>query len=183
MLDLITLIILAGAFYRGFRKGAIVALCAFVGIILGMLAALRLSGALGAFLLEKGWVTSAWAQLISYVVLFFGVIWLVRLLAKFVEGLVEAALLGFVNRIFGGLLYAIMGAICWSALLWLANRAHLLSPETLSASKTYPYLEPMAPWVFARIGEFVPFAKDVFSGLESFFDGVNKRLPEHVGAH
>jgi membrane protein required for colicin V production len=183
MLDLLSLLILGGAFYRGFRKGAIVALCALVGVILGVLAALKLSGALGAFLLERGWVTTAWVQLVSYLILFFGVIWLVRLLAKFVEGLVEAVLLGLVNRIIGGLIYVFIGAVCWSALLWLANRAHLLSPEIIAASKAYPYLEPLAPWVFARIGEFVPFAKGVFSSLDTFFDGVNSRLPEHVGTH
>ena len=131
----------------------------------------------------EGWVTSAWVQLVSYLILFFGVIWLVRLLAKFVEGLVEAVMLGLVNRIVGGLLYVFIGAICWSALLWLANRAHLLSPETLAASRAYPYIEPMAPWVFARIGELLPVAKGVFSSLDTFFEGVNSKLPEHVGTH
>jgi membrane protein required for colicin V production len=158
-----------------------VALLSLLGIVLGMLAALKLSGAFGAYLMEKGWVTSAWAQIIAYVVLFMGVLWGVRILAKIVEKAVHAVMLGMVNRIIGGLLYAFIGAFVWSAMLWIANRAHLISPETLAASKTYEYFAWVAPWVYEHIGVVLPFAKDLFGDLENFFDGVNEHLPEHVG--
>ena len=183
MIDIIGIIILILSFFRGYRKGIVVALCSLLGVLLGMLAALKLSASLGAFLMEKGWVTSAWAQIIAYVVLFIGVVILVRLLAKLVEGALKAAMLGLVNRLIGGLLYACIGAIVWSSVLWIANRAHLISPETLAVSHTYDYFAPVAPWVFARIGIVLPFAKDIFSDLEHFFDGVNHHLPEHVGTH
>ena len=182
MLDIIGILILLMSFFRGFRKGAVVALCSLLGVVLGMVAALKLSGALGAFLMERGWVTSAWAQIIAYVVLFIGVVWLVRLLAKLVESVLKAAMLGLVNRIIGGMLYACIGAIVWSSVIWIANRAHLISPETMAGSHTYDYFAPIAPWVFARIGAVLPFAKDIFSDLEQFFEGVNKHLPDHVGA-
>jgi membrane protein required for colicin V production len=182
MLDIIGIIILALSFFRGFRKGAVVALCSLLGIVLGMLAALKLSGALGAYLMEKGWVTSAWAQIIAYVLLFIGVVMLVRLLAKAIETALKAAMLGLINRLVGGLLYAFIGALVWSSLLWIANRAHLLAPETIVASHTYGYFAPVAPWTFGHIGAVLPFARDTFSDLEHFFDEANKQLPEHVGA-
>ena len=83
----------------------------------------------------------------------------------------------------GGLLYALLGAIVWSCCLWIADRAHLLTPEAVAGSKTYPWITPLAPWAFAHIGAVLPFAKTVFSDLQHFFDGVNRHLPEHVGAH
>lgn len=183
MIDIFGILILVLSFARGWRKGIVVALCSLLGVVLGMLAALKLSGALGAWLLEQGWVTSAWAQIIAYLFLFLGVLWAVRLLAKAVEGLLKAAMLGVVNRAIGGLLYAFIGAFVWSCLLWIANRAHLISPEGLAGSHTYDWFAPVAPWVFAHVGIVIPFAKDIFSDLGHFFDGINQHLPGHVGAH
>lgn len=59
----------------------------------------------------------------------------------------------------------------------------LISPETIAASKTYKYFEPVAPWTFERVGKLLPFAKDVFSDLSEFFDGVNAKAREDVGTH
>ena len=183
MLDIIGIIILFASAFRGWRKGIIVALFALVGVVLGMLCALKLSGALGSWMMAHGWVTNAWAQIISYLILFFGVIWLVRIVARIIEKSVQAVMLGVVNRIAGAVLYAFIGAFIWSAMLWIANRAHFIAPETMFTSKTYDFFAPIAPWVFEHIGAVLPFAKDIFSDLEHFFDGVNQHLPGHVGAH
>ncbi len=183
MIDFLGVIIIALSFFKGWRKGIVVALCSLLGVIVGMLAALKLSGAFAGWLLAHEWVTSAWAQIIAYILLFLGVLWLVRIIAKAIETAIKAAMLGLINRLIGGILYAFIGAFIWSSLLWIANRAHLIAPETLAASKTYAWLEPIAPWVFAHIGMVLPFAKDVFSDLSHFFDGVNQKLPGHVGAH
>lgn len=183
MIDFLSVIILALAFFRGWRKGIVVALCSLLGVVLGMLAALKLSGVLSTWMMAHGWVTSAWAQIISYVLLFLGVLWLVRIIAKAIETALKAAMLGLINRLVGALLYAFIGAFIWSSILWIGNRAHLIAPETLATSHTYAYFEPIAPWVFAHIGMVLPFAKDVFADLSHFFDGVNQHLPGHVGAH
>jgi len=117
------------------------------------------------------------------VVLFFAVLWGVRLLARLTEQLGSALLLGWVNKIAGGLLYAGAAVIVYSSLIWMCNRAHFFSAETLAGSKTYPYLEPVAPWFFDQAGRLLPFAQHAFDNLHAFFNGVNKSLPEHVGTH
>jgi membrane protein required for colicin V production len=182
MLDIIAVIIIMLAFFRGWQKGVIVALCSLLAIVLGMLAALKLSGALGIWLMKHGWVTSGWAQIISYVLLFVGVLLLVRLLARAVEGALKMAMLGFINRLAGALLYAFIGAFIWSSLLWVGDHAHLISPEAKAHSRTFGWLSPVAPWVFAKLGAVLPFAKDVFADLSQFFDLVNQHLSGHVGA-
>jgi membrane protein required for colicin V production len=183
MIDILGVTILALSFYRGWQKGFVVAVCSLLAIVVGMLAALKLSTAFAAWLLEHGWVTSAWGQIIAYIIIFIGVLILVRLLAKAIESALKMVMLGFINRLIGAMLYAFIGALIWSSLLWIGNRAHLLAPETLAASKTYDYFAPIAPWVYAHIGTVLPFAKDVFADLSRFFDGVNQHLPGHVGAH
>lgn len=181
-LDVIGIIIIALFFIRGYMKGIIVAAFSVLAILLGILCALKLSQAFSAWLLEKGYATSGWVQVISYVVLFLGVFLLVRLLAKLIEKSVEGMMLGVVNKLIGGLLYAFLGAVLWSSLLWIGSRMHLISPETIAASKTYSWLSQLAPWFFEQAGKVLPFVKDTFSKLEHFFDTVNQKAG-NVGAH
>jgi len=182
-IDVIGVILVLLFFVRGFSKGLIVALCSVVALLLGILCAVSFSAKLALFLQEKGWVSGAWAPILSYVVLFFTVLWAVRLLAKLTEQLGSALLLGWVNKVAGGLLYAGAAVIVYSSLIWMCNRAHLFSAETLALSKTYPYLEAVALCFFCQSGKFLPFAQHAFDNLHAFFSGVNKSLPEHVGTH
>lgn len=183
VLDFIGLTIIIIYFIRGYMKGIIVAVFSVLAVILGTICALKLSGWLAAWLLEKGWVTSGWGQLISYAILFFGVLLLVRLVAKAIQSVAQLAMLGWLNGVVGGLLYAFMAAVIWSSILWIGNQMHLISPETKTYSKTYSYFENLAPWVFDKVGKLLPFAKDVFNDLKQFFDHINQGLPEHVGTH
>jgi membrane protein required for colicin V production len=182
VLDFIGLTIIIIFFIRGYMKGIVIALFSVLAVILGVICALKLSGWLGQWLLEKGWASSGWVSLISYAILFVAVLLLVRLVARAIETTLQLVMLGWINGIVGGLLYAFLAAIIWSSVLWLCNQMHLLSPETKAYSKTYSYVEPLAPWAFDKVGKLLPFAKDVFSDLQQFFDDLNRTLPEHVGA-
>lgn len=182
-LDFIVITIAILLFIRGYKKGIIVAAFSVLAILLGVACALSLSGRLSVYLFEKGIATTAWAPFISYLLLFILVVWIVRLLAKLLEKSTETVLLGWVNRSIGGLLYAFVGVVIWSSLIWLFNRAHMLSPETIVQSRTYKYVMPVAPWIFDHIGQVLPFAKDVFGEMRHFFDDVNRQLPDHVGTH
>ncbi|XZF12353.1 CvpA family protein [Chitinophagaceae bacterium MMS25-I14] len=183
ILDVIGLILIIALFIRGYRKGLIVAVFAVLALLLGIICALKLSGSFASFLLEKGWVTSGWAQIISYIILFIGVIWIVRAGGKLIEKTVEAVWLGLFNNLSGGLLYAFIATVIWSSCLWIGNHAHFFTPETIAASKTFNWFSPVAPWVFAHIGSVLPFAKGLFGDLQHFFDQVNQHMPEHVGTH
>jgi membrane protein required for colicin V production len=182
VLDLIAISLGFLLFVRGYKKGIIVALCSVLGILLGITCALSLSAKLSVYLFEKGFASSAWAPLISYAILFIAVVWLVRFLAKFLEKTTDGVLLGWVNKSIGGLLYLSLAMVLYSSVLWLCHQAHILSPETIVQSKSYAYIEPIAPWVFAHIGEVIPFAKNSFADMKHFFEGINQQLPEHVGA-
>ena len=174
-LDVTGLIIILLFFIRGFSRGLIVAAFSVIAILLGLLVALRLSQSLATWMLEKGYTTSGWAPVLSYVVLFVGVVLLVRLLAKMVQRLAEGMMLGIVNKLAGGLLYAFLGAVLYSSVLWIGARANMISPEMIAASKTYSWLSGLAPWFFSFAGHILPFAKDVFANLQHFFDSVGKK--------
>lgn len=180
ILDIIAITLIILFFIRGYMKGIIVAVFSVLAIVLGIFCALKLSELLASYLFQQGWVTSGWAQIISYIVLFIGVIWLVRLLAKAIETSMEAVMLGWVNKSLGGLFYAFMAIVAWSTLLWLGNEMKITKPKDIAASKTYPYIAPLAPWVGDKLGHLWPMTKEVFGDLELFFDEVNEHIPQHV---
>ncbi len=183
MLDVVGIILILLFFIRGYLKGIIVAAFSVLAILLGLLCALKLSQSLSSWLLDKGYVTSGWVQIVSYVVLFLGVFLLVRLLAKLLQRTVEGMMLGVINKLIGGLLYAFLGAVLWSSLLWISSRMHIISPETIAASKTYSWLSQLAPWFFEQAGKLLPFVKDTFGKLEHFFDTLNHKAAADVGTH
>jgi membrane protein required for colicin V production len=181
-LDFIGLTLVILFFIRGYMKGAVVALFSVIAVIVGVVCAMKLSGTLAAWLLKKGIITSGWGQLISYALLFFGVLLLVKLIAGLIDKSLKISMLGWLNGLIGGLLYVFMASVVWSSVLWLLNQMHILSPEMLVASRTYSWFSPLAPWAFEQVGRLLPFAKDIFSDLEHFFDQVNQNLPDNVGA-
>ena len=182
VLDVIGIILIFLFFVRGYMKGIIVSAFSVLAILLGIVCSLKLSQSLSAWLLEKGWITSGWVQVISYVALFIGVFLIVRLIARLLQKAVEGMALGVVNKLIGGLLYAFLGAVLWSSLLWIGNQMHIVTPETIAASKTYPWLSKLAPWFFDQAGKLLPFVKDTFSKLEHFFDTLNQKA-RNVGSH
>ena len=182
-LDVIGIILIILFFIRGYMKGFILAAFSVLAILLGILCALKLSQSFAAWMLAKGYVSSGWVQVVSYVLLFILVVLVVRMVGKLIEKAVEAVLLGFVNRVIGATLYAFLGAVLWSSLLWIGSHMHILTPEVIAASKTYALLSRLAPWFFEQAGKLIPYVKDTFTNLEHFFDSVNQKLPDHVGAH
>ncbi|MCB0698708.1 MAG: CvpA family protein [Chitinophagales bacterium] len=180
IIDIIAITLIIIFFIRGYMKGIIVAAFSLIAIVLGIICALKLSERLASYLLSAGYVSSGWAQLLSYVVLFIGVVWLVRIIAKAIESAASMAMLGWANKGIGGLLYAFLAVTVCSSIFWLGREMQLLSEETIAASKTYPYIEPVAPWIADKVGMVLPFLKNVFADLQTFFTNVNEYLPEHV---
>lgn len=180
-LDLIAISLAILLFLRGYSRGIIVAIFSVLAILLGITCALSFSATLGNYLLVKGYVSSGLAPIISYALLFVAVLWLVRLLAKLLDGLTSSMMLGWANKAIGGVLYIGIGMVIYSSLLWLGHSAHIIGPETIVQSQSYPYISPLAPWVFDHVGDVIPFAKNTFADMRHFFEGINQQLPEHVG--
>jgi membrane protein required for colicin V production len=182
ILDIIGIAFIVLFFIRGYMKGIIVAAFSLIGVILGIICALKFSHSLARYFFQKGIITSGSGQFVSYLIIFIGIVLLVRMAAKAIETFLKAILLGMVNKITGGVLYAFIAALTWSVVLWISNQMHLITPETIAESKTYTYFAQLAPWVMEHIAKLWPFAKNLFADLEKFFIEVNKKLPQHVGA-
>ncbi len=173
-IDFTALVVIALFFYRGYSRGFIVAAFSFVAILLGVLCAMKMSQSFASWLLEHGYTTLTWAPLLAYIILFAGVVIGVRMLAKLLQGAVEGLMLGTVNKAIGGVLYAIVGCVVFSSILWLSTEMKMITPEQIAASKTYGLFKGLTPKLFGYIGHILPFARDVFSKLQEFFHSGSK---------
>lgn len=162
MLDIIGIIIVLIFFIHGYKRGFVVAVFSFVALLLGILFCLKFSSAGSQYIQQQGWASGAWVPFISYIVVFIGIVFITRLLAKAIKSTLSLVLLGWFDGVAGGVLYAFIAGVCWSTILWLTDKMNLLAEATKVKSITYPYFIKLAPWVYSKMGVVVPFAKGVW---------------------
>jgi membrane protein required for colicin V production len=176
MLDIIFAIIIIIACIKGFQKGLIIALFSIVAFIIGLAAALKLSAVVAVWLSGSANINAKWLPFISFAIVFFVVVLLVRWGGKLIEKTFQMALLGWVNRIGGIVFYAALYIIIFSIFLFYAEKIHMIKPETIQASQTYNFVQPWGPIVIDNFGKVIPVFKDMFTELETFFGTVGNKI-------
>jgi membrane protein required for colicin V production len=113
-LDIVIIILLAGAVISGLKAGIIKLLFMVVGIIVGVVLAGRLSGSLGGLLpiSDKGI-----ADAVAFAIILVAVLVIAAILAWVVKLAVSAVMLGWVNRLGGAILGLFLGFFFCGALL------------------------------------------------------------------
>jgi len=175
LIDIIAFILLIIAAFKGLRKGLIVAVFSFLAFIIGLAAALKLSTAMADYIGSNVEVSQRWLPFIAFILVFLIVVLLVRLGAKLLQGAVQMAMLGWVNRIGGLLFFVLIYFFIYSILLFYATQLHLIKLETIEASSTYDYIAPFGPKVMDILGSILPFFRDMFEELLRFFDAVGEK--------
>ena len=177
MIDIIFAILILIAIFKGYRKGLIIALFSIAAFIVGIAAALKLSAAVATYLQNSINVSAKWLPFISFMLVFLVVAFLVNLGAKLIEKSFEMALLGWVNRIGGILLFIILYMIILSVFLFYAEKIHLFDAATIQSSRTFPYIKPWGPKVINGFGKIIPVFKDMFTQLETYFESLSTKIP------
>ena len=174
IIDIIVVIVLVMAIAKGLRRGLIIALFSVIAFIVGIAAAMKLSVVVAEYLKDSVNVSAQWMPVLSFAIVFIAVILLVRWLANLLERVIELALLGWVNKLGGVLLYIVLYMLCLSVVLFFAHQLKLFSEETIAKSFTWSWIQPWGPWVIDGIGKLIPVFKDMFTQLEDFFAHVAK---------
>lgn len=175
-IDIVFLVLMVLAVFKGYSRGFIVALFSVLAFIAGMAAAMKLSAAVATYLGNNVGVAKQWLPVISFLLVFIAVVLLVRLGAGILEKSIQLAMLGWVNRVAGIILYAILYVVLLSVLIFYASKVKMLGPETLAASATWPFIEPWGPWAMDGLGRLLPFFRDMFGELQAFFDNISHKV-------
>lgn len=174
-IDIIFLIILAMAVFKGFSRGFIVAIFSFLAIITGLAAAIKFSVLVSAWLQGNTNMGAQWLPFISFAAVMIVVIILVKLIANILQKSIELVLLGWLNKLGGIVLYALLYSMVYSVILFYATQMNILKPDTIQSSQTYALIEPWGLKVVEMIGGIIPVFKDMFQNLENFFSSIAQK--------
>lgn len=167
---------MALAIFKGFSRGFIVALFSMLAFIIGIAAAMKLSTTVATYLGHNEAIARQWLPVMSFILVFIVVVLLVRLGASLIEKTLQLAMLGWVNKIAGIILYIVLYIVLLSVIVFYANQVKLINSETLLASVAWPYLQPWGPWAMNGLGKLLPFFKDMFAQLQTFFENISHKV-------
>ena len=161
-IDLVLLLILAWAAWKGFTRGLIIELASVVSLVLGIYAAVKFSDVAAQLIQRYVDMEGSTLQLISFSLTFFVVVLLVMLVGKILERFINLAMLGWLNRISGAVFSVFKISLMLSILMMLlkvVDMDHkLLGDERKDGSFLYRPIESMGPAVLelAGIRSFLP---------------------------
>lgn len=176
LIDIIFAVLLVLAVWKGYEKGLIIGLFSLIAIIIGLAAAMKLSTVVAGWIGRAVNISQEWLPLVSFIVVFIVVLLLIRLGARAIERTFEVAMMGWLNKLGGILLYVAIYTIVFSVLLFYAEKMQLIKPETISRSVTYSYVQPWGPKTINALGTIIPWFRDMFGELEQFFDQLAKKI-------
>ena len=176
LIDIIVVILLILAAYKGFRNGLILALFSFLAFIIGLAAAIKLSAVAAGYIGSAVNISQRWLPVLAFAVVFIIVVLLVKLSAKLVEGAVSMMMMGWLNRVGGMLFFALLYIFIFSLILFYADGVGLIKHETAEASSSYSFIRPLGPQVLKGLAAIVPLFKGMFTELEAFFEGVGAQV-------
>jgi len=167
--DLLLIVFLLLAIFRGLRHGFIIAIISAVAWIIGIAAAIKLSAVVAGYGKTHTHLPPRWLPVLAFLLVFLAVVIGLHAIAKMIEKAVDLAMMGWLNKLMGVLLYAFLYVTTLSVLLFYAVQIHFISPQTLSASVTYPYISPWGRVTIDEFGRFAPWFEGMFTQLEDFF--------------
>lgn len=175
-IDIPYFILLLFAVYKGYNRGLIVAVFSFVGLILGLAAAIKFSAFVANWLSKNTHIGLGWLPVLSFLIVFIGVVSLIRLSAGILQKSVEFMFMGWINRVGGILLYSALFTMTFSVILFYAVQLNVLTTESISSSKCYGFVKPWASFVINGIGKVFPIFRGLFTQLEAYFQSTARKL-------
>ena len=159
------------AFWRGWQKGLLWAILSLVAVLAGVLIAMQGAHQLSEWLFSQDILNGKYTLPLSFVIIFILVILLFRLLVRFAVGVLEKMLLGWANRMAGGVLYLFFVALLFSAFAWLAQRSGLFADNLEKESQTMNFIAPLAPKTVEYASALMPVGKDLYKEISGWKNG------------
>lgn len=172
IIDIVVAVVLILGLFRGYQRGLIIGVFSLVSVIIGLAAALKLSTVVAGYIGKAVKVSEEWLPLISFALVFFVVVLLIRLGAKAIEKSFEMAMLGWVNQLGGIIFFIAIYLLVLSVLFFYGEQMKIINPEMIQQSKTWSFVSPWGPKVINALGSAIPVFKDMFNELQEFFGGL-----------
>ncbi len=155
ILDIVIGGLLVWGLYKGFRNGLFVELASIVALIAGIYGAIHFSYFVGDRLSELLDWNPRYIGIASFLITLLIIVTLVNLGGRFLTKIANFALLGFLNKLAGGIFGALKVAVILGALLVFVGRVSDplgVDPEaTASGSILYAPIRDLGGFVFSYV--------------------------------
>lgn len=172
LIDIIVLMLLAMAAFKGYRQGFIVGVFSYLAFIIGLAAAMKLSTVVALRTGDIVNVSDKWMPFLAFVLVFIIVVILVRWLGGLLQSFSKKIMLGWLNRLGGIALFAVLYLSVFAIFLFYLTRMNLITDDSAANSITFPLIKPLGRVAVNAIGEIIPVFKGLFAQLEQFFGAV-----------
>ncbi|MGB3547040.1 MAG: CvpA family protein [Saprospiraceae bacterium] len=177
VIDIICLIFLAYGFWVGYSRGIITTVLGLASYVFGAVAALKFGPASGdmlqSFFPGAGGGT---LYILGVILTFIVTLFLFRILAGALEGLLESANLNIINQAMGGLLSGAFFIFIFSVLISFADRSTLIDEPTKAESRTYAYLEPLPTMAWDAGQSVWPMVSEFWDRTMDALDSVKNNV-------
>jgi len=153
LLDIILGVPLLFFGYHGYRKGLIIEITSLAAFILGLYFAFYFSNFTAGILKEYFTIQTKYMAVVAFFVTFIVVLLIVLAVGKTVEKFIDILMLGFLNKLAGGLFGLLKGALFLSIIIFVINyfdASHsIIKQKTKNNSFLYQPIESIAPALYS----------------------------------
>ena len=154
-LDIIILVPMAWAAYRGFTKGFIIEIFGLLALAVGIYGSIHFSDYTAVWLREEFEMSSEFLPVISFSLTFLALVIVVHLLGKTVEKVAHIASLKLANKLFGSLFGLLKAALILSAVLIVLKnidaKAQFLPQDKIKESLLFEPVHNLVAWLIPAI--------------------------------
>lgn len=161
--DIVLLIFAVFGAWGGYKEGFLMEVVSILGLILGIFLGFKLMGE-GMIILEEEFnIDRSTLPYISFIVIFIGVVLLVRVLGSLLRASLDKSFLGSVDQALGGVLGVFRTLFMISVVLWILDSLKLTpKDEWVEGSWLYPFTAKLAPSLADWAGQFMPWFSEIF---------------------
>lgn len=150
-------LLLAYGLYKGLKNGLFVEIASLAAIIIGLYGAIQFSYLTGNYLSQNMDWDENYIKLTAFIITFVAIVILVNMAGKILTKIANFAMLGFVNRLAGGLFGVLKTAVIIGTLLYFFESASasldLIENKTVAESILYKPVRDIGALVFGNVIE------------------------------
>jgi membrane protein required for colicin V production len=151
-IDIVILLIVAGSAFSGLSQGAVRTAISFVGFIAAIFLAGRYYPEVAQSLFSSD---KSWGPILGYVIIFIVVTFAASVIGWILSRVVKATLLGWIDKLVGGVIGAVTGFLTCAALLAVVMKYLPATDTVIAGSALAGFLLDKFPLVLALLpGEF-----------------------------
>ena len=167
VVDIITVIILVYAIYKGWTKGFTMAIFTLASYFISILLALQFSGMVAGYIRDFAKSDSKWYSFLSFVLVLVAGIIAVRIIGKILEKSAQVLMLGLPNKLLGILFFSFIYLTVFAIVLVYAEKFEMIDHYNVGESKSYDYLLRCGKWFIDQCSKWMPAIKNLFNDTKS----------------